>query len=101
MERFRPNIVVEEVNGAFDEESFGRMSIGEMNLLGVSRCTRCPVVTTDQLTGEVDPDDEPRATLRELHAFSKGPSFGMNVDHLTVGTIHVGDQIALIERVVR
>lgn len=101
MDRFRPNIVVEGLE-PFDEESFGQLSVGDVRLLVVSRCSRCPVITTDQKTGEVDSDDEPRATLREFHSFpSKGPAFGMNVDHLTMGTIHVGDQIALIERVVR
>lgn len=102
MDRFRPNIVVEDVHHPFDEESFGGMSIGDTRLLGVSRCARCPVITTDQVTGAVDPEDEPRATLRELHSFpSVGPAFGLNVDHLATGTIRVGDSVDVLDRVLR
>lgn len=98
MNRFRPNIVVDGIETAFDEDDFDRFTIGQVHLQGRTRCTRCPITQTDQETGERFA--EPMRTLLTYRVFpdSERPCFGLNVDHLSRGVIMVGDSLTVISR---
>lgn len=90
-ERFRPNIVIADVDEPYVEDRWGSFTIGSHRFEGRSRCTRCAIVSTDQQTSERS--KEPLSTLLRYRVFpgSKSPCFGLNVDHLDRGQIAVGD----------
>lgn len=92
MNRFRPNIVLEDVP-PYAEDRIDELIIGNARLRLVKPCTRCAITTTDQLTAERS-TDEPLRTLRG-YRFSrelKGVLFGQNAillagagEHMQVG----------------
>jgi hypothetical protein len=79
MARFRPNLVIEDVP-AHAEDAMTRFRSDSIVLRGVKLCTRCPVTTTDQLTGARDPHQQPlRALGKYRHDYAlKGVVFGQN-----------------------
>jgi uncharacterized protein YcbX len=94
MNRFRPNLVVAG-GGAFAEDGWRELRIGEAILRAAKPCGRCQVTTTDQTTGEVA-GPEPLATLatfRESREF--GVMFGMNLVTVKQGKMRVGDVVEL------
>jgi uncharacterized protein YcbX len=99
MARFRPNVVVEGVP-AFAEDAMTRFRAGPVVLRGVKLCTRCPIPTTDQVTGERDPRQEPLRTLATYrHDYVlKGVVFGQNcvVDSGIGERLSVGDPFAIL-----
>lgn len=92
MNRFRPNLVVAG-GGAFEEDGWKDIRIGEAILRAAKPCGRCQVTTTDQTTGEVV-GPEPLATLatfRESREF--GVMFGMNLVTVKEGKVRIGDML--------
>ncbi|MEX0733637.1 MAG: MOSC N-terminal beta barrel domain-containing protein [Steroidobacteraceae bacterium] len=79
MARFRPNLVIEGVP-AHAEDAMTLYRSGPVVLRGVRLCTRCAVTTTDQLSGERDPHQQPlRALGKYRHDYTlKGVTFGQN-----------------------
>jgi uncharacterized protein YcbX len=79
MARFRPNLVIEGV-AAYTEDAMTLFRFGPIVLRGVKLCTRCPVTTTDQVTGLRDAHQEPLRTLGKYrHDYVlKGLTFGQN-----------------------
>jgi uncharacterized protein len=79
MARFRPNVVIEGV-AAHAEDAMTRFRFGPVVLRGVKLCTRCPITTTDQVTGARDPRQQPlRALGKYRHDYElKGVTFGQN-----------------------
>lgn len=92
MARFRPNVVIEGV-AAHAEDAMRQFRAGPVVLQGVKLCTRCPVTTTDQVTGARDPQQEPLRTLAKYrHDYTlKGLTFGQNCT-VVAG---VGERIAV------
>ncbi|QGZ63667.1 MOSC domain-containing protein [Paraburkholderia acidisoli] len=89
MSRFRPNIVVDDVNDAFDEDFVDTLAIEtapgaqEIVLRFVKPCARCPITTIDQQSGERDAQwpTEPLDTLAVFRADARvdgGLTFGQN-----------------------
>jgi uncharacterized protein YcbX len=93
MNRFRPNIVVSGA-GAFAEDQWHDLKMGDALLRTAKPCGRCQVTTTDQTTGEVR-GPEPLATLATYREGPFGLQFGMNLVTLREGTIRVGDAVEL------
>lgn len=93
MNRFRPNVVT---IGAppFAEDAWSAFAIGSVPFEGVKLCDRCPVTTTDQLTGERG--KEPLRTLATFRKRPGGVMFGLNVIHRATGTIRVGDPVRVL-----
>jgi uncharacterized protein YcbX len=86
MSRFRPNIVVKGA-GAFAEDGWRDIRIGEARLRIAKPCGRCQVTTTDQATGEVL-GPEPLATLAAYRSREEfGACFGMNALVLEPGLV--------------
>ncbi|MEO8448240.1 MAG: MOSC N-terminal beta barrel domain-containing protein [Gemmatimonadota bacterium] len=95
MNRFRPNVVVAGAE-PFEEDQWRRFTIGSLAFDMVKLCARCTVPTTDQATGERS--KEPLKTLATYRKQGSGVMFGVNVVHRSLGTLHVGDEIAVITR---
>jgi uncharacterized protein YcbX len=93
MDRFRPNIVVTGA-GAWAEDGWKRLRVGDITLDIVKPCTRCVVTTTDQHTGEKQ-GNEPLNTLKTFRLLRTpdltGVVFGQNAVPLSGGTIKKGD----------
>ena len=99
LESFRPNIVLEGVDKAFDEDFWGVIKIGEVEMEVAWGCGRCVLTTLDPMTGAKSKSQEP---IRSLNAYRRGPDnqvyFGQNVIPLSSGTIRVGDVVEVLSR---
>lgn len=93
MSRFRPNIVVSG-NEAYEEDSWQRIRIGEIEFAVVKPCSRC-VMTTINDSGEKT--KEPLKTLSTYRKNEFGVCFGQNLVPLQQGTIKRGDTVTVIE----
>jgi uncharacterized protein YcbX len=95
MNRFRPNIVIGDI-GAFEEDFAESITIGDVVLKPVKPCSRCPVPSVDQATGQVGPDP-----LDILQSYRANPrldgaiTFGMNAILLAGEgeTIRIGQDV--------
>jgi len=97
MRRFRPNLVIDGAQ-AFEEDSWRRLRIGEVELLHLDGCGRCEFTTIDPETGARHPRGEPVATLESYRRVDTGIYFGMNLMPLTSGLLRVGDPVTVLER---
>jgi uncharacterized protein YcbX len=94
MNRFRPNVVFSG-GDPFDEDTWKRFAIGQLNFAGVKSCKRCILTTVDQETGIRGA--EPLVTLSKFRKRDNGVYFGQNVIPLSLGNISVGDEIVVSE----
>ncbi len=94
MNRFRPNLVVSG-GDAFAEDSWKRISINGLVFHLVKDCIRCEIPTVDQETGVKGV--EPMETLESYRAGPMGTRFGRKVVHESVGVVHVGDEVTVLE----
>lgn len=99
IERFRPNIVLSGVQ-AHDEDRLAQMSIatgdGEVRLLPVKPCPRCPIPNVDPATAEVDTVVTDTLQGYRANALLGGAiSFGMNAIMLAGDgeTLRVGQAV--------
>lgn len=96
MDRFRPNIVVDGVSTAHDEDAWADFTIGGVAFRGTKRCPRCVMTTIDQQTGTAGPEP-----LRTLSAYRRSDGkvwFGLNAEHAGAGTLRIGDQVQVQQR---
>ena len=93
MNRFRPNIVVSG-SGAFDEDGWKKIRIGDLSLRIVKPCSRCVTTTVDQSTGVQG--KEPLATLSRYRNFNGKVHFGQNAIPENEAVIRLGDRVELI-----
>lgn len=96
MLRFRPNLVIEG-SGAFAEDGWKRIRIGEVEFRLVKSCSRCILTTIDPQTGERSADREPLATLQKYRAREDGAMFGQNLVNDTAGRLQVGMAVTVLE----
>ena len=95
MNRFRPNLVVRG-GGAFDEDGWREIRVGEAVLRAAKPCGRCQVTTTDQATGEVT-GPEPLETLASFRNDPEfGTRFGVNFVSVKAGAVRVGDPVEVV-----
>ena len=95
MNRFRPNIVIDGVE-AFEEDFLATIQAGQACLQPVKPCTRCPMPSIDQATGEYGPD--PMDILLAYRAnphVDGGVTFGVNTILLEGdgAVLHIGQEI--------
>jgi uncharacterized protein len=95
MDRFRPNLVVAGA-APYAEDEWKRFRVGSVVFHGATRCGRCVVTTTDQLTAARAP--EPLRTLATYRRDDAGAVvFGRNLIHETkAGRLSVGDAVELL-----
>nr|XP_009667379.1 PREDICTED: mitochondrial amidoxime reducing component 2-like [Struthio camelus australis] len=99
MENFRPNILVTGC-GAYAEDSWEDILIGDVEMKGTVACARCILTTVNPDTGVLD-RKEPLETLKsyrlcdpsERHIYKSSPLFGKYFAVDKTGTIQVGDPV--------
>ena len=94
MNRFRPNLVVKGCK-PFEEDSWKRIRIGDVELALVKPCARCEVTTIDKET--LERSKEPLKTLGKYRKHKLGAIFGVNVIPLNSGKLTVGGSVEIIE----
>ena len=96
MSRFRPNLVVDG-DGAWAEDGWTRLRIGDVLFDSVKPCARCVVTTIDQRTGGKSDDGEPIRTLQRFRRDAGGRvNFGHNLIPRGAGRIQVGDRVDIL-----
>jgi uncharacterized protein YcbX len=95
MNRFRPSLVVAG-GAAYAEDSWTRFRIGTVVFHGATRCGRCVITTTDQLTAE-----RAAEPLRTLATYRRDPDgdvkFGRNlIQETKTGRVSVGNPVELL-----
>lgn len=97
MNRFRPNVVIADVD-AFEEDHMEALVTADAELRLVKACTRCQVTTTDQETAAVG--EEPLRTLAayRMHPQLGGVAFGQNavVVRGAGATLRVGQSLDVV-----
>ncbi|MCG9879963.1 MAG: MOSC domain-containing protein [Bacteroidia bacterium] len=96
MDRFRPNLVVDDF-GAFMEHELGSFKLGENTFKSIKSCARCSVTTINQQTGKAGL--EPLKTLSTFRQKDNKVYFGEYV-YFTSGSgiISLGDRLYYRER---
>lgn len=97
MDRFRPNIVLDDVP-AYDEDHLATIDCGGVVLKLVKPCTRCKVTTIDQRTGAVGIEPLPTLATYRNDARLRGVVFGMNAAVTRAGTLRSGSDVAGVYR---
>lgn len=94
MNRFRPNLVVTGCQ-PFEEDTWNRIRIGDVELALIKPCSRCEVTTIDQATTVRGKEPlKTMATFRRVGGTKV--MFGVNVIPLNEGTIRVDDPLEVI-----
>lgn len=96
MRRFRPNVVVEDVDGPFAEDDWRRLRIGGVSFRFAEHCDRCVVTTIDPWT--LAHGKEPIRTLARHRKWSGKTWFGIRVVPLAAGALSVGDEVVVDAR---
>lgn len=94
MDRFRPNLVVDG-GEAFEEERYGRATVGAASFRMPKRCARCNVVVVDQATGVAG--KEPLRTLAAYRSDGNKVYFAQNLIPDGEGWLAVGDEVRYTE----
>ncbi|NJN30801.1 MAG: MOSC domain-containing protein [Synechococcales cyanobacterium RM1_1_8] len=92
MDRFRPNLVVTGC-GAFAEDAWQRIRIGDIGFDLPKRCDRCSIPGVDQSSGIQY--KEPLLTLAKYRLQGGKIWFGQNLVHHATGKLRLGDSIEL------
>lgn len=97
MRRFRPNLVVSGVP-PWSEDGWRRVRVGDVTFRAVKGCDRCVLTTVDPDTARKG--KEPIATLARHRKWDGATWFGIQfVPDEPFGTIHVGDEVEVLESV--
>lgn len=96
LNHFRPNLVIEGC-GAFEEDRWKRLRIGEVELAVVKPCARCVFTTVDPELGVRSRDGEPLRTLSTFRRIGIKVLFGQNAIARRFGTLQVGDPVEILE----
>lgn len=98
MTQFRPNIVVNDTQ-AFDEDSWQRIKIGEVEFELTKPCSRCVFTTINPENAEKHPEQEPLSTLKTYRQVAKGDvMFGQNLIPLNKGQVKQGDKVTITSK---
>ncbi|AUC60436.1 Flavodoxin reductases (ferredoxin-NADPH reductases) family 1 [Cyanobacterium sp. HL-69] len=89
MDRFRPNIVI-ETDTPFIEDTWENITLDEIKFKIAKPCSRCNITTTDQITGKINPQNEPLKTLSSFRNVpQQGIMFGQNMIALNRGQLTI------------
>ncbi|EDP60499.1 hybrid-cluster NAD(P)-dependent oxidoreductase [Vibrio sp. AND4] len=97
MDQFRTNLVVSDTT-PFEEDTWKRIRIGEVEFESVKPCERCILTTVNTQRGTFRESKEPLKTLQEFRANERGGVFfGQNLVALNQGIIRSGDHVEVLE----
>ena len=94
MKRFRPNLVADGC-GAFAEDSWKKIRIGDITFRVVKPCSRCVIPNIDIDTAQRC--DEPARTLATYRRMGNNIFFGQNVIAENEGELAIGMPIEIIK----
>jgi uncharacterized protein len=97
MARFRPNLVVEGAE-PYEEFSWRRIRVGDLEFVSGGPCVRCVMTTKDPDTAAADGTGEPLKTLSTYQRNDSGAIFGLNLIPRGVGVLEVGQRVEVLER---
>ena len=89
---FRGNIIVKGIS-PFEEDTWARFTIGDIEFEGIGRCPRCKVTTVHQEKLSYDDHFEPVATLRKINGNGTKGYLGMHCVRHNTGEIQVGQRV--------
>ena len=93
VERFRPNLVVGEVE-SYAEDNWHKIKINDITFRVVKPCSRCAITTVNPETGIKG--DEPLLTLAKYRRKGNKVFFGQNVIHDQEGALKQGDLLSVL-----
>lgn len=97
MAQFRPNLVVTG-NQPFDEDSWKRIRIGEVEFENIKPCDRCIFTALNPTTAQRSKKGEPLKTLAKFRLLGKESiTFGVNMIALNTGVINIDDEVEVLE----
>ncbi|WP_188037227.1 MOSC domain-containing protein [Actinotalea sp. JY-7885] len=94
MTRFRPNLVVTGDLEPFAEDSWLRITVGDVELRVSEHCDRCAVTTIDPATGARG--HEPLRTLAAHRRRDGKVWFGVRAVPVSTGTVRLGDRVEVV-----
>ncbi|EKP0308406.1 MOSC domain-containing protein [Aeromonas veronii] len=98
MSQFRTNLVASNTQ-PFEEDSWVRIRIGEVEFQVAKPCSRCIMTTVEAGTDRFNALKEPLATLTRYRRGEDGEVyFGQNLIALNGGWIEAGSEIEVLER---
>ncbi|MBE9114345.1 MOSC N-terminal beta barrel domain-containing protein [Lusitaniella coriacea LEGE 07157] len=96
MNRFRPNIIV-DTDLPFAEDTWDSIQIDRVIFDLVKPCDRCIIITTNQTTGERNPNREPFKILSSFRSVPKaGILFGENMIPRNTGILKTRDRVEIL-----
>jgi uncharacterized protein YcbX len=99
---FRPNIVIRGTPGAWDEDNWLCMKIGnKLTMRVIYPCDRCVMTTVDAEELARRADEEPLKTLRTFRTFleiSNAPLFGIFTGVDVESTIRIDDPVYVLRK---
>ncbi len=97
MDQFRTNLVVADTK-PFEEDSWKRIRIGDVEFESLKPCERCILTTVNTQRGTFRESKEPLKTLQQFRANERGGVFfGQNLIALNEGVIRQGDKVEVLE----
>ncbi|CAE6949572.1 Fe-S protein [Vibrio sp. B1FLJ16] len=97
MDQFRTNLVVAGTK-PFEEDSWKRIRIGEVEFESLKPCERCILTTVNTQRGTFRESKEPLKTLQKFRSNERGGVFfGQNLVALNEGIIRQGDKVEVLE----
>ncbi|MFX4271897.1 MOSC domain-containing protein [Propionibacteriaceae bacterium Y1685] len=94
IERFRPNIVIDDVAEAFAEDDWPRLQIGDCVLRRAKPTSRCVMTTID--LDSLAKGKEPIRTLARHRRWDGKTWFAVRMVPETLGTVRVGDTATVL-----
>ncbi len=94
MARFRPNLVIANCD-AYAEDTWRKISVGEINFRLPKPCSRCSVPAINPISAEIT--KEPLTTLSRLRKWQHKVYFGQNALHDETGVLILGDSLVINE----
>jgi uncharacterized protein len=93
MVRFRPNVVVEDVDEPFGEDEWKLIRIGDVELRFAEHCDRCVLTTIDPVS--LAGSKEPTRTLARHRQWDHAVFFGIRLIPVTTGVLRIGQPVEL------
>ncbi|MDO6694577.1 YcbX family protein [Aliiglaciecola sp. 3_MG-2023] len=98
MSQFRPNLVVDN-STAFEEDTWKKVRIGEIEFEVMKSCSRCIFTTVDPKSAKKYQAREPLTTLQKYRKDKKGDLlFGQNLIALNTGKLTLNDEVVVTEK---
>lgn len=98
MDRFRPNIIVDDLGAPFAEDEIRTATVGAAEVGYAKLDIRCAVTTVDQTAGRRAGPEPLRTLARYRRAAEGGVAFGVKAAVLRPGKLSVGDELIVTSR---